>query len=106
MFDGFDVESEGGTDFGDVLALQLFDDGGFAGVVESQDEDPHVLLALLHLPDHLEQTHQKSILLNISFKIRYLINTIYKHTHEGVLPQELDPHAARHSILRRQPPLL
>ena len=34
---GLDVEAEGGRDLVDILAVEFFDDGSFAGVVETED---------------------------------------------------------------------
>ena len=37
IVEGLDVEAESGGDLVDVLAVEFFDDGGFAGVVETED---------------------------------------------------------------------
>ena len=51
VVEGLDVEAEGGGDLVDVLAVEFFDDGGFAGVVEAEDEEPHFLLFLFGFLD-------------------------------------------------------
>mmetsp|Transcript_35144 Transcript_35144/g.94327 ORF Transcript_35144/g.94327 Transcript_35144/m.94327 type:complete len:351 (-) Transcript_35144:265-1317(-) len=57
VLERLDVEAQGGRDGVDGLPVELLEDGGLAGVIQAEHQEPHLLLLLLHLPQYLHQAH-------------------------------------------------
>jgi hypothetical protein len=79
--EGLDVEAQGWTDGGDVLSVELFEDGGFACVIQSS-EDPTLYRAmsrprmLTGNAGNATRTHKNRT--RISFSLRRFLRMMVK----------------------------
>lgn len=61
MFQSLDIKAEGWGDLVNVLAIDFFEDGGFASIVESEHEEANLLFLLAVLLEDGEQTHDRFV---------------------------------------------